>query len=73
MSAKIFNLLTHLPKKSIKKNPQKKSHNYCIQSKITIPLQPQKGGLAEWSMAAVLKTVVRQRTGGSNPSASAKN
>lgn len=24
MSAKIFNLLTHLPKKSIKKNPQKK-------------------------------------------------
>ena len=31
-----------------------------------------KGGLAEWSMAAVLKTVVRQRTGGSNPSASAK-
>ena len=29
------------------------------------------GGMAEWSMAAVLKTVVRQRTGGSNPSSSA--
>ena len=28
--------------------------------------------MAEWSMAAVLKTVVRQRTGGSNPSSSAK-
>lgn len=30
------------------------------------------GGVAEWSMAAVLKTVERQRSGGSNPSASAK-
>ena len=29
------------------------------------------GGVAEWSMAAVLKTVERQRSGGSNPSASA--
>ena len=29
------------------------------------------GGVAEWSMAAVLKTVGRQRPGGSNPSASA--
>ncbi len=28
--------------------------------------------MAEWSNAAVLKTVVRQRTGGSNPSFSAK-
>ena len=31
----------------------------------------KEGGVAEWSMAAVLKTVVRRRTGGSNPSASA--
>ena len=30
------------------------------------------GRLAEWSMAAVLKTVERQRSGGSNPSPSAK-
>ena len=30
------------------------------------------GGVAEWSMAAVLKTVERQRSGGSNPSASAE-
>ena len=30
------------------------------------------GGVAEWSMAAVLKTVERQRSGGSNPSASAQ-
>ena len=29
------------------------------------------GGLAEWSNAAVLKTVVPKGTGGSNPSASA--
>ena len=34
-------------------------------------LQSDSGGMAEWSMAAVLKTVVRQRTGGSNPSSSA--
>ena len=31
------------------------------------------GGVAEWPMAAVLKTVGRQRPGGSNPSASAKS
>ena len=30
------------------------------------------GGVAEWSMAAVLKTVERQRSGGSNPSSSAE-
>jgi hypothetical protein len=30
-----------------------------------------KGGVAEWSKAAVLKTVVGKPTGGSNPSASA--
>ena len=31
------------------------------------------GELAEWSNAAVLKTVVCHRTGGSNPSLSARN
>src|SRR5690606_40713699 len=30
-----------------------------------------RGGVAEWPIAAVLKTVVPQGTGGSNPSASA--
>ncbi len=30
-----------------------------------------KGEMAEWSNAVVLKTIVRQRTGGSNPSLSA--
>ena len=34
-------------------------------------LPTSSGGVAEWSMAAVLKTVERQRSGGSNPSASA--
>ncbi len=29
------------------------------------------GEMAEWSNAVVLKTIVRQRTGGSNPSLSA--
>ena len=31
------------------------------------------GAMAEWFKAAVLKTVVRPRTGGSNPSRSAIN
>ena len=31
------------------------------------------GGMAEWTMATVLKTVVGQPTGGSNPSPSAIN
>ena len=35
-------------------------------------MRDHDGGVAEWSMAAVLKTVGRQRPGGSNPSASAK-
>ena len=30
-----------------------------------------KGKMAEWSIASVLKTEVRKRTGGSNPSLSA--
>ena len=32
---------------------------------------PKFGEMAEWSNAAVLKTVVQQCTGGSNPSLSA--
>ncbi len=31
----------------------------------------EQGEMAEWSIATVLKTVVRRRTGGSNPSLSA--
>ena len=31
------------------------------------------GKMAEWSIASVLKTEVRKRTGGSNPSLSALN
>lgn len=35
-------------------------------------LHPPKGGMAEWSNAAVLKTVEGHTSGGSNPSSSAK-
>ena len=31
-----------------------------------------EGKMAEWSIASVLKTEVRKRTGGSNPSLSAR-
>ncbi len=34
-------------------------------------MQSLSGGVAEWSMAAVLKTVELKGSGGSNPSASA--
>ena len=34
--------------------------------------RPNPGEMAEWSIAAVLKTVVPKGTGGSNPSFSAK-
>ena len=43
------------------------------KKRITFAVLEINGGVAEWSMAAVLKTVERQRSGGSNPSASAKN
>ena len=36
-------------------------------------LKVTNGSVAEWSNAAVLKTVVLQGTGGSNPSTSAKS
>ena len=42
-----------------------------IQKKV-LPLQPDFGEMAEWSIAAVLKTVDCNRSGGSNPSLSAK-
>ncbi len=37
-----------------------------------ILLLPSVGEMAEWSNAVVLKTIVQQCTGGSNPSLSAK-
>ena len=36
-----------------------------------VKAQKYIGEMAEWSNAVVLKTIVRQRTGGSNPSLSA--
>mgnify|MGYP001228402491 CR=1 FL=1 len=39
--------------------------------KIILYLQPLIGGMAEWSIAAVLKTVEGNTSGGSNPSSSA--
>ena len=39
---------------------------------LATPRQARPGGLAEWSNAAVLKTVVARATGGSNPSPSAR-
>ncbi len=33
--------------------------------------EKKQGKMAEWSIASVLKTEVRKRTGGSNPSLSA--
>ena len=38
----------------------------------TSTLEKRFGEMAEWSIAAVLKTVVLRGTGGSNPSLSAK-
>ena len=40
--------------------------------KIFLFLQSAIGEMAEWSNAVVLKTIVQQCTGGSNPSLSAK-
>ena len=39
----------------------------------TSTLEKRFGEMAEWSIAAVLKTVVLRGTGGSNPSLSAKS
>ncbi len=44
-------------------------HTFATQSGIN--LGSTLGEMAEWSNAAVLKTVVLQGTGGSNPSLSA--
>ena len=40
--------------------------------KIFLFLQSKSGEMAEWSNAVVLKTIVQQCAGGSNPSLSAK-
>ena len=39
---------------------------------LVIETQPRLGEMAEWSIAAVLKTVEGHTSGGSNPSLSAK-
>ena len=46
--------------------------NTCTTHKNVLPLHPQdQGEMAEWSIAAVLKTVEGNTSGGSNPSLSA--
>ena len=66
----------------MKKNNQKKWSNICrfknnaylctaFEKKVFLERRP--GEVAEWSIAAVLKTVVLRGTGGSNPSLSATN
>ena len=66
----------------MKKNNQKKWSNICrfknnaylctaFEKKVFLEKKP--GEVAEWSIAAVLKTVVLRGTGGSNPSLSAIN
>ena len=51
---------------------QKQKYKEKLKKQIfSVTLQSLTGGVAEWSMAAVLKTVVPKGTGGSNPSASA--
>ena len=60
---------------------KKKSSKRLQIQKIVVPLHRFRkqalldkrfGEMAEWSIAAVLKTVVLRGTGGSNPSLSAK-
>ena len=60
---------------------KKKSSKRLQIQKIVVPLprfwkqallHERFGEMAEWSIAAVLKTVVLRGTGGSNPSLSAK-
>ncbi len=46
--------------------------NFAISKKSTTFASLFKGEMAEWSIAAVLKTAVLRGTGGSNPSLSAK-
>ena len=66
----------------MKKNNQKKWSNICrfknnaylctaFEKKVFLEKKP--GEVAEWSIAAVLKTVVLRGTGGSNPSLSAES
>ena len=51
--------------------PKQKYEEKRKKQIFSVTLQSLSGGVAEWSMAAVLKTVVPKGTGGSNPSASA--
>ena len=49
-----------------------KTKNLAIFATAIRNLLYHTGGMAEWSIAAVLKTVDCNRSGGSNPSSSAK-
>ena len=53
---------------------EKKHQNICTVKKNTVTLHPKQsqGEMAEWSIAAVLKTVEGHTSGGSNPSLSAE-
>ena len=64
----------HFPKiKNYKKFAHsKKTHYLCTRFRKML-LLASIGEMAEWSIATVLKTVVPQGTGGSNPSLSAEN
>lgn len=50
----------------------KKGNNYLKELKKRSIFASAIGGMAEWSNAAVLKTVEGHTSGGSNPSSSAK-
>ena len=72
-----FSIYQYFPKFSIKNTA-----NICRIQKEQLPLHPSNdtniililfGEMAEWSIAAVLKTVEGHTSGGSNPSLSATN
>ena len=66
---------THSPKQApseyILRSIIKKKLKILHIPKICSNFAPAFGKMAEWSIASVLKTEVRKRTGGSNPSLSA--
>ena len=51
----------------------KKTNSFFCEFKFSFIFASAFGEVAEWSIAAVLKTVVLRGTGGSNPSLSATN
>ena len=67
---KIFYCCRSVMKKKVKKNLQIKKKYLSLQRLLRGLFS---GEMAEWSIAAVLKTVVPRGTGGSNPSFSANN